>query len=96
MIDQMFDEAAYRRTLGSFLTGVTVITTLDDRGNPRGFTANSFTSVSMNPPLILVCIAKGAQCCPVFTAANGYAVNILAEDQRNTAAVFASPGDFRA
>lgn len=90
MIYQDLDIAAYRNTLGSFMTGVTVITTVDDQCDPRGFTANSFTSVSLDPPLVLVCIAKTARSCPVFTNGNGYAVNILAEDQRNVATIFAS------
>ena len=52
------DPRAFRRALGSFLTGVTVVATLQGDGSPRGFTANSFTSVSLHPPLVLVCIAK--------------------------------------
>lgn len=90
VIKTNFNIAEYRKTLGSFMTGVTVVTTIDDLGNPRGFTANSFTSVSLNPPLILVCIAKVAGSCPVFTEADGFAVNILAEDQRHVAIIFAS------
>lgn len=85
-----FDARAFRKALGSFLTGVTVITTLQEDGVPRGFTANSFTSVSLDPPLVLVCIAKAAASCPVFTAASHFAVNILAEQQASLSMLFAS------
>ena len=57
---QPFDLAEFRRALGAFVTGVTVVTTIQPDGSPRGFTANSFTSVSLDPPLVLVCIAKTA------------------------------------
>ena len=49
------DSRALRHALGTFLTGVTVVTTVDALGRPRGLTANSFTSVSLDPPLVLVC-----------------------------------------
>ena len=48
----------FRKALGKFATGITIVTTLDHNQNPRGFTANSFTSVSLNPPLILICIGN--------------------------------------
>ncbi|MEO0619233.1 MAG: flavin reductase family protein [Pseudomonadota bacterium] len=79
-----------RRALGAFVTGVTVVTTLDSEGNPRGFTANSFTSVSLEPPLILVCIGKSGASFEAFRNAGGYAVNILSEAQRDVSGVFAS------
>ncbi|MBE7220351.1 MAG: alpha/beta fold hydrolase, partial [Caulobacteraceae bacterium] len=75
------DPRAFRRALGGFLTGITVVATVQPDGTPRGFTANSFTSVSLDPPLILICIAKTASSCPVFSAAEGFSVNILAEHQ---------------
>ncbi|MBV9734858.1 MAG: flavin reductase family protein [Acidisphaera sp.] len=84
------DARAFRRALGSFLTGVTVVATLQEDGSPRGFTANSFTSVSLDPPLVLVCIAKTASSCPVFTAAPHFSVNILAEHQASVSMLFAS------
>jgi flavin reductase (DIM6/NTAB) family NADH-FMN oxidoreductase RutF len=85
------DPADLRRALGTFATGVTVVTTTDADGRPRGFTANSFTSVSLDPPLILVCLAKMAASCPVFRAAQSFAVNILSEDQKAISAAFSSP-----
>ena len=79
-----------RNAFGSFITGVTVVTTREADGTPRGFTANSFASVSLDPPLVLVCIGKTADSYPVFTAADGFAVNILAADQIETSGLFAS------
>jgi flavin reductase (DIM6/NTAB) family NADH-FMN oxidoreductase RutF len=90
MVDSTIDVRELRRALGAFVTGVTVVTTIDEEGNPRGFTANSFSSVSLDPPLVLVCIAKTAASCPIFSAAKGYAVNILAEGQRDVSGTFAS------
>lgn len=84
------DSSELRDALGAFVTGVTVVTTLDGDHEPRGFTANSFTSVSLEPPLVLVCIGKAAGSSPVFQEARGFAVNILAEDQRDVSHAFAS------
>ena len=85
-----FDPRAFRKALGGFLTGVTVVATLQEDGTPRGFTANSFTSVSLDPPLVLVCIAKTAASCPVFSTAAGFSVNVLAEHQTPLSGLFAS------
>ena len=90
MSDRPIDAQALRRALGTFATGVTVVTTMDADGMPRGFTANSFASVSLDPPLILVCLAKTAVSCPVFRASKSYAVNILCEDQKAVSAAFSS------
>jgi flavin reductase (DIM6/NTAB) family NADH-FMN oxidoreductase RutF len=80
----------YRQALGSFLTGVTVVTTTDSDGNDRGMTANSFTSVSLDPPLILFCIDRRAGSYDAFTTAAGYAVHILGSHQQDIAKAFAS------
>ena len=80
-----------RRTLGCFATGVTVVTTLDAAGQPRGMTANSFTSVSLDPALILVCVAKSAPILAAFETGEGFAVNILEETQRDLSTRFATP-----
>ena len=89
-IDRQFDTTEFRRALGSFLTGVTIVTTIDDAGDPRGFTANSFTSVSLEPPLVLVCIAKKALGHQAFSTSRGFAINILSEDQKAASGIFAS------
>ncbi|MFZ1510986.1 MAG: flavin reductase family protein [Tabrizicola sp.] len=84
------DPRALRNAFGAFATGVTVITTRQPDGTPRGFTANSFTSVSLDPPLLLVCLAKTAHSADVFAAAPHFAVNILTEDQKAVSGLFAS------
>ena len=84
------DPRAFRRALGSFLTGVTIVATTQEDGQPRGFTANSFTSVSLDPPLVSVCIAKTAASFPLFDAAEHFSVNVLAENQMEISNIFAS------
>ena len=90
--DTEFDSRDLRRAFGNFATGVTIVTTVDADGQPCGFTANSFTSVSIDPPLVLVNIARSAYGCEIFTASRGYAVNILAQDQRSLSNRFARAG----
>lgn len=84
------DPKAFRQALGNYPTGVTVVTTTDADGTPRGLTANSFTSVSLDPALVLVCLGKSTASHPVFMQAAHFAVNILAEDQRDISGLFAS------
>ena len=89
------DPRALRNAFGSFLTGVTVVTANDADGRPLGFTANSFTSVSLDPALLLVCLAKRSSNYATLTGATGFAVNILAEDQEAVSNTFARPSDDR-
>lgn len=89
------DPRALRNAFGAFLTGVTVVTTTDADGRPIGFTANSFASVSLDPPLLLVCLAKRSYNYATLTGARGFAVNILAEDQESVSNTFARPSDDR-
>jgi flavin reductase (DIM6/NTAB) family NADH-FMN oxidoreductase RutF len=84
------DPVALRRALGTFVTGVTVITTHDAEGLPRGMTANSFTSVSLDPPLLLVCVGRGAHSFAAFNASSSFAVNLLHEGQTDVSNLFAS------
>jgi (E)-2-((N-methylformamido)methylene)succinate hydrolase len=84
------EKRALRNAFGTFATGVTVVTTRQPDGTPRGFTANSFTSVSLDPPLVLVCIAKSAHSCDVFASAPHFAINILGEAQKAVSGLFAS------
>ena len=88
--DAPIDPIALRRAFGTFVTGVTVITTRDEDGTPRGMTANSFTSVSLDPPLLLVCVAKSASSYHAFTRAGCFAVNVLHEGQVDVSGIFAS------
>ena len=90
--ERLNDSREFRRTLGQFATGVTVITTKDSRGERHGFTANSFTSVSLDPPLILFCLSKNAGSFSVFEKAPYYAVNVLAGDQQPISERFARTG----
>jgi flavin reductase (DIM6/NTAB) family NADH-FMN oxidoreductase RutF len=85
-----FDLRQLRNAFGTFLTGVTVVTSREENGIPRGFTANSFTSVSLDPPMLLICVDKAAESFDVFTQSEGFAVNILTEDQVETSGLFAS------
>lgn len=84
------DIKALRRCLGGFVTGVTIITTFDKAGEPRGMTANSFTSVSLDPPLILVCVGNLATSFEAFSECEGFTVNVLREEQRSLSNLFAS------
>lgn len=83
----------YRQALGGFLTGITVVTTLDTYDNPRGLTANSFTSVSLTPPLVLVCIGTHAASYQAFEKCKAFAINVLAEDQKDVSSLFASKSE---
>src|SRR4029453_1758805 len=78
-----------------FATGVTIITAWDEGGRPTGLTASSFTSVSLHPPLILVCVSQKAQSYPAIQAAGRFAVNILCMGQEGVSRRFAttSAGD---
>jgi len=84
------DPVALRRAFGTFVTGVTVITTRDADGTPRGMTANSFTSVSLDPALLLVCVGKSAHSYGAFNGADSFAVNLLHEAQTDISNLFAS------
>jgi 3-hydroxy-9,10-secoandrosta-1,3,5(10)-triene-9,17-dione monooxygenase reductase component len=85
------DEASYRTVLGHFATGVTIITAMDG-DEPVGVSANSFTSVSLDPPLVLFCAAKASSTWPRIEAANQFTVNILNEHQEDVCRVFATKG----
>lgn len=85
------DPKAFRRALGNFATGVTVITAQDSEGNRVGVTANSFNSVSLDPALILWSIDKRSRSQDVFLKATHFSVNILAVDQIDVSNNFARP-----
>ena len=81
-----------RRVMGHFATGVTVITTFRNSGEMHGLTANAFTSVSLVPPLLLVCVDKKAESYPCFDETRVFIVNILAHDQEALSRKFAVSG----
>ena len=83
-----FDSRAFRNALGCFATGITVITTIAPDGEPIGVTVNSFSSVSLEPPLVQFCLGRAAMSFEAFTKAPSFAVNILAEGQAELSARF--------
>lgn len=85
------DAADFRKVLGQFASGVTVVTTLHE-GSATAMTASSFTSVSLRPPLVLFCADKRARTCSAVAASGIFAANILAEDQRDLSDLFAGKG----
>ena len=89
------DPIELRRCLGSFVTGVTVITALDENGAPIGMTANSFNSVSLDPPIIVWSLRTNASTFPVYASAKRFVVNILAESQVDVSNRFAKSGPDR-
>jgi 3-hydroxy-9,10-secoandrosta-1,3,5(10)-triene-9,17-dione monooxygenase reductase component len=82
------DARAFRDTVGQFVTGVTVIATEAD-GSIRAMTANAFTSLSLDPPLVLFCVGKTAHLSGFIRSAAGFSVNILAQTQRDLSTYFA-------
>lgn len=84
------DPRQLRNAFGSFLTGVTVVTAVDGDGKPYGFTANSFSSVSLDPPMLLVCPGRFLSSFPVFEQCQHFAVSILAEGQEAVSNTFAA------
>lgn len=84
--------AELRRALAQFATGVTVVTTRAEDGEPVGVTANSFASVSLDPPLMLWSLARSASSFAAFRAAQGFRVHVLAADQLEVAKRFATRG----
>jgi flavin reductase (DIM6/NTAB) family NADH-FMN oxidoreductase RutF len=89
------DARTFRDALGCFATGVTIITAMDTDSQPIGLTANSFTSVSLDPPLLLVCVANNAGSAPVLRSAERFAVNVLQIGQQPTSNRFAGKGEDR-
>ncbi|MEC9345873.1 MAG: flavin reductase family protein [Pseudomonadota bacterium] len=82
-----------RDTMGMFATGVTIITAVDGEGRPVGLTANSFNSVSLDPPLVLFSLDHRANCAAAFARGQPFAVNILGADQEAQSNHFASKSE---
>ena len=80
----------FRRVMSHFASGVTIITAWDPDQRPTGLTASSFTSVSLHPPLILVCVSQKAQSYPAIKTAGRFAVNILSMGQEAVSRRFAT------
>ena len=87
-----FDANDLRRAMGCFATGVTVITTRDQEGRPFGLTANAVTSLSLVPPLLLICVDRKAETFPHFFDSKIFVLNILADGQEEVSRRFAKTG----
>lgn len=85
------DIAALKKAFGSFATGITVVTTRDGAGNPVGITCNSFSSVSLNPPMVLFSLARTAFSLSSFLSAHHFGVSVLSAGQEAISARFATP-----
>lgn len=92
----MVDQALYRDALGRFASGVTVVTAPAGEGGIAGLTASAFSSLSIDPPLVLVCVGEKSASRAAFKASPYFAVHILAESQEEAAMAFARSGDDKA
>ena len=87
-----FDGRLFRRVLGLFPTGVTIVTTWDEEGRPVGATVSSFNTVSLDPPLVLFSMAKSSACCDAFAAGGPLAIHVLGHEQAELSNRFARGG----
>lgn len=85
-----FDSFDFRRAMASFATGVTIVTACDASGTGRGITVNSFSSVSLDPPLVLFCLDKAAMSFGTFCRAERFAVNVLRREQHELSIRFST------
>ena len=86
------DSTSFRRALGQFATGVTVVTTRNASGHPLGLTVSAFCSVSLHPPFVLVCIEHRSEANAGMRESGLFAVNVLGEEQEDVSRRFAAPG----
>ncbi len=86
------DPSELRQAMGHFATGVTILTTRDGAGRHTGLTANAICSVSLEPPLVLACVAKSAESYPAFAASRVFTINVLADSQEALSRRFAKSG----
>lgn len=87
-----FDSISFRNALGAFATGVTIVTTQDSEGHDVGLTANSFNSVSLDPPMVLWSLAKTSKALDAFMNGDSFAVHILSSEQQELSGRFARSG----
>jgi 3-hydroxy-9,10-secoandrosta-1,3,5(10)-triene-9,17-dione monooxygenase reductase component len=90
-VTQAIDANHFRRSLGHFCTGVTVIAAMDG-SEPVGFACQSFAALSLDPPLVLFCPGKSSRTWPLIEASGQFCVNVLAHSQRDVSAVFGQSG----
>lgn len=86
------DAVEFRRALGQFATGITVVTGRDPEGRPFGLTVSSFTSVSLAPPLVLFCLATRSELNAPLGQTRLFGVSVLSEEQEGWSTRFATPG----
>lgn len=88
----MLQQADLRRALGSFVTGITIVTTTDSARRPVGVTVSSFCSLSLDPPMVLWCLGRSARSADTFLQAERFVAHVLAHNQWSTAERFATRG----
>jgi flavin reductase ActVB len=86
------DPLTFRQAMTRFAAGVTIVTTIDKDSRARGFTASAFVSLSLEPPLVLVCLDAHAECHSSFSVTDGFAVNVLRPEHEALARRFATKG----
>ncbi len=86
------NDDSFKQAMACFPSGVTIVTTINDQGDRCGFTASAFTSLSLSPPLILVCLANNADCFESFNKKTTFAVNIIDNEHEALAFKFATKG----
>lgn len=91
--DMAFDKKAFRNALGNFPTGIAVMTAASSEASHIGITVNSFTSVSLEPPLVLWCIDRRSRRYPAFANAPGFTVSILASGHQDVSSRLAGAGE---
>ncbi len=89
----MLNEDLYKKALGTFPSGVTVVTAYDQEGKVTGLTASAFSALSMDPALVLVCPNYNSDTYPILNQAKRFAINILSAEQTNIAFAFAKKGE---
>ncbi|MEV4432237.1 flavin reductase family protein [Streptomyces sp. NPDC049555] len=92
MLTETISPDLFRAALSRWASGVTVVTTSDAQGRGHGFTASAFSSVSLDPALVLVCLDNRANCFEAFQQSEGFVVHLLAQGQQDLAGRFASKG----
>jgi flavin reductase (DIM6/NTAB) family NADH-FMN oxidoreductase RutF len=89
------ENKVFRNVLGRFATGITVVTGLAEDNTPVGLTVNAFTSLSLDPPLVLFCLDKGTASINAFSKGKAFALNVLGEDQQNLSVNFSTKKEDR-
>ncbi len=91
----MIDRDLFRAVLGRFASGITVVTARDAQGTPHGMTISAFSSLSLDPPLVLICVGNDATMAPVMASTETFAVNVLSDSQEALSRRFAGKIDDR-